>query len=153
MRTYVPKQGEVRHEWWLVDATGLTLGRVATEVALRLRGKHKPVFTPFLDTGDHVVVVNAEKVVLTGNKLQAKMYRRHSGYPGGLREIPAKDVLVKHPERIVESAVRGMLPKGPLGRKLFRKLKVYVGGKHPHEAQSPQPLELAAARRVREVDA
>jgi len=150
MRTYVPKQGEVRHEWWLVDATGLTLGRIATEVAVRLRGKHKPVFTPFLDTGDHVVIVNAEKVVLTGKKLQNKMYRRHSGYPGGLREIPAKDVLAKHPERILESAVRGMLPKGPLGRKLFKKLKVYVGDKHPHEAQCPQPLAIEAARRAGE---
>jgi len=147
MKTYVPKQAEISRDWWLVDAAGLTLGRLATEVALRLRGKHKPTFTPNLDTGDHIIVVNAEKVALTGRKLETKMYRRHSGYPGGLREIPAAVVLEKQPIRVVESAVRGMLPKGPLGRQMARKLKVYAGSEHPHEAQQPQALELPGAAR------
>ena len=147
MKTYVPKQAEISRDWWLVDAAGLTLGRLATEVALRLRGKHKPTFTPNLDTGDHIIVVNAEKVALTGRKLETKMYRRHSGYPGGLREIPASVVLEKQPIRVVESAVRGMLPKGPLGRQMARKLKVYAGSEHPHEAQQPQALELPGAAR------
>ena len=149
MRTYVPKQGEIRSDWWLVDATGLTLGRLATEIAIRLRGKHKPAFTPFLDTGDHVVVVNAEKVVLTGRKLQQKMYRHHSGYPGGLKEIRAETMLERHPERLLEFAVKGMLPKGPLGRQIGRKLKVYKGPDHPHVAQQPQPLTLNSAARRR----
>ena len=149
MKTYVPKQAAISRDWWLVDADGLTLGRLATEVALRLRGKHKPMFTPFLDTGDHIIVVNAEKIVLTGRKLESKMYRRHSGYPGGLREIPAGEVLEKQPIRLVESAVRGMLPKGPLGRQMGRKLKVYAGSTHPHEAQQPRALELPGAARQR----
>ena len=149
MTTYVPKQAEISRDWWLVDAQGLTLGRLATEVARRLRGKHKPTFTPFLDMGDHIIVVNAEKVALTGRKLETKMYRRHSGYPGGLREIPAGKVLEKQPVRLVESAVRGMLPKGPLGRQMVRKLKVYAGSTHPHEAQQPQALELPGAARHR----
>ncbi len=147
MKTYVPKLAEISRDWWLVDAQGLTLGRLATEVARRLRGKHKPTFTPFLDMGDHIVVVNAEKVVLTGRKLEFKMYRRHSGYPGGLHEISAGKLLDKQPVRLVESAVRGMLPKGPLGRQMARKLKVYAGSKHPHEAQQPQALELPGAVR------
>lgn len=147
MKTYVPKLAEISRDWWLVDAQGLTLGRLATEVARRLRGKHKPTFTPFLDMGDHIVVVNAEKVVLTGRKLELKMYRRHSGYPGGLHEISAGKLLDKQPVRLVESAVRGMLPKGPLGRQMARKLKVYAGSKHPHEAQQPQALELPGAVR------
>lgn len=147
MKTYVPKLAEISRDWWLVDAQGLTLGRLATEVARRLRGKHKPTFTPFLDMGDHIVVVNAEKVVLTGRKLEFKMYRRHSGYPGGLHEISAGKLLEKQPVRLVESAVRGMLPKGPLGRQMARKLKVYAGSKHPHEAQQPQALELPGAVR------
>lgn len=147
MKTYVPKQAAISRDWWLVDAQGLTLGRLATEVARRLRGKHKPSFTPHLDTGDHIIVVNAEKVVLTGRKLESKMYRRHSGYPGGLREIPAGELLDKRPVRLVESAVRGMLPKGPLGRQMARKLKVYAGSTHPHEAQQPQALELPGAVR------
>jgi len=149
MKTYVPKGGEIRRDWWIVDADGLTLGRLATEVASRLRGKHKPTFTPFLDTGDHIVVVNAEKVVLTGKKLDATFYRRHSGYPGGLKEVPARTMLARHPERLIESAVRGMLPKGPLGRQMFRKLKVYAGSSHPHQAQAPQALPLAGAARGR----
>jgi large subunit ribosomal protein L13 len=149
MTTYVPKKGEVRHDWRVVDATGLTLGRLATAVATRLRGKHRPTFTPFLDTGDHVIVVNAEKVVLTGRKLETKLYRRHSGYPGGLKEITAAKLQSRHPERLLEAAVRGMLPKNRLGRKLVRKLKVYAGPDHPHAAQKPRPLELPDAARGR----
>ena len=149
MKTYVPKLDQISRQWWLVDATGLTLGRLATEVATRLHGKHKPTFTPFLDTGDHVIVVNAEKVVLTGRKLETKMYRRYSGYPGGLKEVTAGKMQQKYPERLIEFAVKGMLPKGPLGRKMFRKLKVYAGGEHPHRAQSPQPLEIPGASRAR----
>ena len=149
MKTYVPKRDQIQREWWLVDAAGKTLGRLATEVATRLHGKHKPSFTPFLDTGDHVIVVNAERVVLTGRKLQTKMYRRHSGYPGGLKEVNAETVLEKHPTRLVEFAVRGMLPKGPLGRKMLRKLKVYAGQRHPHQAQSPKALEIEGAVRAR----
>ena len=148
MKTYVPKQGEVQHDWWLVDAEGLTLGRLATNVASRLRGKHKPIFTPFLDTGDHVVVINAEKVVLTGNKLEAKYYYRHSGYPGGLKEISAGKLMKQHPDRVIKFAIKGMLPKGPLGRKMFGKLKVYAGPDHPHAAQKPSPLEIKDAVRA-----
>jgi large subunit ribosomal protein L13 len=150
MRTYVPKQNEIERGWWVVDAAGKTLGRLATEVALRLRGKHKPTFTPFLDVGDHVIVVNAAKTVLTGNKLTDKYYRRHSGYPGGLREVAAGEMLARHPARVIEAAVRGMLPKGPLGRRLFCKLKVYAGPDHPHEAQRPRPLDLPGATRGEE---
>ena len=149
MKTYVPKLAELARDWWVVDAEGLTLGRLATEVASRLRGKHKPTFTPYLDTGDHVVVVNADKIRLSGNKLQDKYYRRYSGYPGGLKEIPAGKLLATHPERLVESAVRGMLPKGPLGRQMYRKLKVYAGPKHPHAAQAPRDLTVADAARSR----
>lgn len=148
MKTYVPRQGEIRREWWLVDADGLTLGRLASEVATRLRGKHKPSFTPFLDTGDHVIVVNAEKVVLTGRKLSDKMYRRHSGYPGGLREMTASEMLAKHPRRVIELAIKGMLPKGPLGRQMARKLKVYTGPTHPHASQQPRALALPGAARA-----
>jgi large subunit ribosomal protein L13 len=150
MRTYVPKRAEVRQDWWIVDAEGLTLGRLAAQVAARLRGKHRATFTPFLDNGDHVVVVNAEKLVLSGKKSTDKIYRRHSQYPGGLKEIAAGKLLAQRPARVVEIAVRGMLPKGPLGRKLFRKLKVYTGSSHPHEAQRPQPMPLAAGTRARE---
>ena len=149
MKTYVPKQDQIQRQWWLVDANGKTLGRLATEVATRLRGKHKPSFTPFLDTGDHVIVVNAERVVLTGNKMQTKKYRRHSGYPGGLHEVTAETLMGKYPGRLIEFAVRGMLPKGPLGRKMMRKLKVYAGQQHPHQAQSPKALELPGAVRAR----
>jgi len=148
MKTYVPREGEIRRDWWLVNAEGLTLGRLATEVATRLRGKHKPGFTPFLDTGDHIVIVNAEKVVLTGRKLSDKVYRRYSGYPGGLKEIPAWEMMQKHPERLIESAVKGMLPKGPLGRQMARKLKVYSGPSHPHASQQPQALDLPDAARA-----
>lgn len=123
MKTYVPKASEINRDWWVVDAAGQTLGRLASQVAIRLRGKHKPTYVPFLDSGDHVVVVNAEKVVLTGNKLKQKLYRRYSGYPGGLREIPAGKMLDKYPTRVIEFAIKGMLPKGPLGRQMARKLK------------------------------
>jgi large subunit ribosomal protein L13 len=143
MKTYVPKPEQIRRNWWVVDADGLALGRVATQVATRLRGKHKPDYTPYLDTGDHVIVVNAGRLVLTGQKSKDKMYRRHTGYPGGLREVAAEDLLRRHPERVVELAVKGMLPKGPLGRRIVRKLKVYAGPDHPHQAQSPQPLAIA----------
>lgn len=150
MKTYVPKAGEIQRDWWVVDAEGLVLGRLATEVASRLRGKHKPTFSPFLDTGDHVVVVNAEKVVLTGRKLENKLYYRHSGYPGGLKEITAGKLQAAHPERLIEFAVKRMLPKGPLGRQMYGKLKVYAGPDHPHEAQGPQRLEIPGALRTRQ---
>ena len=144
MKTYVPKKGEIESKWWIVDADGLTLGRLASEVANRIRGKHKPTFTPYLDTGDHVIVVNAEKVQLTGRKMSQKMYRRHSGYPGGLKEVTAEKLQERFPERLIESAVKGMLPKGPLGRHLYTKLKVYAGQDHPHAAQQPETLDLSA---------
>lgn len=150
MKTYVPKQGEIQRRWWLVDADGLTLGRIATVVADRLSGKHKPTYTPFLDTGDHVVVINADKVRLSGRKSKDKLYRRHSGYPGGLKEITAEKLMARHPERLVESAVKGMLPKGPLGRRMASKLKVYASGSHPHEAQEPEPLKIPDAARGRQ---
>ena len=147
MKTHVPKKAEIERAWWVVDAAGLRLGRMSTAIAERLTGKHKPSYTPFLDTGDHVIVVNAEKVHLTGRKLQQKIYRRHTGYPGGLREISAESLLAKHPERLVEYAVWGMLPKGPLGRQMYRKLKVYRGAQHPHAAQKPQSLSIPEAAR------
>jgi large subunit ribosomal protein L13 len=149
MKTYVPKKDEIKRAWWLVDANGLVLGRLASEVAIRLRGKHKATYSPFLDSGDHVVVVNAEKIALTGNKLEDKRYYRHTGYPGGIKEITAGKLLDSHPERLIEFAVKGMLPKGPLGRQMSKKLKVYAGPKHPHEAQSPQQLEIPSAARAR----
>jgi large subunit ribosomal protein L13 len=142
MKTYTPKAGDVQRRWWVVDAEGQILGRLATRIATLLRGKHKPAFTPHLDTGDYVVVVNAEKVRLTGNKPQAKKYFRHSGYMGGERFIPIRDVLEKHPERVIELAVKGMMPKNNLGRLMRRKLKVYAGPAHPHEAQQPEVLEI-----------
>ena len=148
MRTFTPKPTDVERAWHVVDAEGLVLGRMATEVARVLRGKHKPIFAPHLDTGDFVIVVNADKVVLTSNKLQQKKVYRHSGYPGGLTATVYGDFLGKKPEEAVRKAVKGMLPKGPLGRSMLRKLKVYAGPAHPHSAQQPQPLDLSAARRV-----
>ena len=142
MRTYVTKPSEVEREWFVVDAEGKTLGRLATEIARVLRGKHKPNYSPSLDVGDYVIVVNAEKVHVTGRKLDQKMYYRHSGYPGGLKEISLRDQLAKHPTRVLSHAVRGMLPKNRLGRRMFKKLKVYAGPDHPHEAQQPKPLDL-----------
>jgi large subunit ribosomal protein L13 len=142
MTTLTPKKNEIERRWWLVDAEGQRLGRLATEVARILRGKHKPIYTPHLDTGDHVVVVNASKVVLSGKKADQKSYFRHSGYMGGEKQIPFKKMLETHPERVIEMAVKGMLPKGTLGRQMNEKLKVYAGAEHPHQGQHPQPLEI-----------
>lgn len=144
MSTFVPSgvNLEAQRKWFVIDATGQTVGRLATRVATILRGKHKPTYTPFIDMGDHVVIVNAEKVVFKGNKLEQKMYRHHTGWPGGLKEISARDQLERHPERVLETAIRGMLPKNKLGRAMGKKLKVYVGPNHPHEAQKPEPLNL-----------
>jgi len=142
MRTYVPKEGEITREWVVMDAADQVLGRLATEVARILRGKHKPDFTPYLDTGDFVVIVNAERVRLTGAKLDDKVYYRHSGRPGSLKSETARERLDKYPERVIQAAVWGMLPKNRLGRKLLRKLKVYAGPEHPHDAQQPKTLTL-----------
>ncbi len=142
MRTFVPSPDEIPRGWWVADAAGVPLGRLASLVAAHLRGKHKPQFTPFLDTGDHVIVINADKVVLTGRKLDQKMYRRHSGYPGGLKEVTARVMLDTRPERALELAIKGMLPKNRLGRKMYGKLKVYRGAEHPHQAQKPQSLPI-----------
>ncbi len=142
MSTYVPRQSEVRNDWYLLDAENQVLGRLAARAAVVLMGKHKPDYTPFLKTGDHVVIVNAAKVRLTGNKENVKMYRRHSGYPGGLKEVTARRMRETFPERMLEEAIQGMLPKNKLGKQLSTRLKVYPGPKHPHEAQSPQVLTL-----------
>jgi len=142
MSTPFPSKKDIERRWFVVDAEGQVLGRIATEIARILRGKHKPIFTPFLDCGDHVVVVNADKIVLTGEKWNDKWYRRHSGYPGGLKEIRARRLLREHPTRLLERAVRGMLPKTSLGRQMGSKLRIYAGPEHPHEAQQPQPLSL-----------
>jgi large subunit ribosomal protein L13 len=141
MKTYTPRSQDVERRWWLIDAEGQVLGRLATEIASLLRGKHKPMFTPHVDTGDYVVVVNAEKVRLTGTKAETKTYFRHSGYMGGERFIPIRDVLERHPERVVELAVKGMMPKNNLGRLMRKKLKVYAGATHPHDAQQPTVRE------------
>ncbi|HCH25517.1 MAG TPA: 50S ribosomal protein L13 [Oceanospirillaceae bacterium] len=142
MKTVSTKPAEVTRDWYVVDAEGKTLGRLATEIARRLRGKHKPEFTPHVDTGDYIVVVNAEKVHVTGKKAQDKMYYRHTGYPGGLRSMSFEKMVDHAPERTIEFAVKGMLPKGPLGRAMYTKLKVYAGNEHPHQAQQPQELTL-----------
>ena len=142
MRTYSGKKEELEREWYIVDAEGQTLGRLASRIAPIMRGKHKPTYTPHLDCGDYVVVVNAEKVRVTGRKLEQKAYYRHSGYPGGLKTITLRDQLDKHPERVLQAAVKGMLPKNRLGRRMFKKLKVYAGEAHPHQAQQPKVLEL-----------
>ncbi|MFP5317331.1 MAG: 50S ribosomal protein L13 [Acidimicrobiia bacterium] len=146
MRTYSPKPADITRAWHVVDADGLVLGRLSTEVARVLRGKHKPMFAPHMDTGDHVIVVNAARVVLTSGKAEKKEAIRHSGYPGGLKRRSYVDVLANDPEDAIRRAVKGMLPRGPLGRKQLKKLKVYAGPEHPHAAQMPQPLELAHAR-------
>jgi len=138
MTTYMAKPQEVVRKWYVIDATDKTLGRLATEVARLLRGKHKPIFTPHVDTGDHVIVVNAAKVKLTGNKLKNKQYIRHTGYPGGLKRVPYEELLQKKPEKAIELAVKGMIPHNSLGRKTFKKLKVYRGSDHPHQAQMPE---------------
>jgi len=142
MKTYSAKPYEVDQNWLIVDAAGQVLGRMATEIAARLRGKHKAEYTPHVDTGDYIVVINAEKVRVTGNKATDKIYHAHSGYPGGLKSISFEKLLQKSPERIIQSAVKGMLPRTPLGRAMFKKLKVYAGAEHPHGAQQPQALQL-----------
>ena len=141
-KTYVTKKQDVQRSWYVVDARGQTLGRLATQVAYMLRGKHKPIYSPSVDVGDYVIVVNAEKIHVTGRKLDQKMYYRYSGYPGGLKQITLRNLLQKHPTRVIEHAVRGMLPKNRLGRRMFKKLKVYAGPDHPHEAQRPERLDL-----------
>ena len=142
MKTYSAKAEDVERKWWLVDLEGKTVGRAASEIATRLRGKHKPTFTPHVDTGDFVVCINADKVVFTGNKERDKVYRKHSGYPGGLKEITAGELLERKPEDVIRYAVQGMLPKNKLAQKIIKKLKVYAGDEHPHEAQQPEALEL-----------
>ena len=142
MKTFSAKPHEVRREWLVVDAAGKNLGRLASEIARRLRGKHKPEFTPHVDTGDYVVVINAEKIAVTGRKMSDKIYHHHTGYIGNLKSISLEKQLEKHPERVIQSAVKGMLPKNPLGRAMFKKLKVYAGDQHPHTAQQPRALEL-----------
>lgn len=143
--TYSAKQSDIQEKWWVVDAEGMVLGRLASVVAARLRGKHNPLFTPHVDCGDFIVVVNADKIVLTGRKRQQKIYYRHSGYIGGLKEITAEKLLEKRPEDLVRFAVKGMLPKNSLGRSMFGKLKVYAGGDHPHQAQQPQVFDAKAS--------
>jgi len=143
MSTPFPSSKTIEREWHVIDAEGQVLGRLATRIATMLMGKHKPMYTPFLDCGDHVVVINAEKVVLTGNKMNDKIYYRHTGYPGGIKEARARRVMREHPTRILQSAVRGMVPKTKLGRQMLTKLRVYAGPEHPHEAQQPQPYSWA----------
>ena len=143
--TYSAKRDDIQEKWWVVDAEGMVLGRLASVVASRLRGKHNPLFTPHVDCGDFIVVVNADKIVLTGRKLKQKIYYRHSGYIGGLKEITAEKLLEKRPEDLVRFAVKGMLPKNSLGRSMFSKLKVYAGGDHPHKAQHPQVFDVKAS--------
>lgn len=142
MKTFSAKPETVKRDWYVVDATGLTLGRLATEVASRLRGKHKPEYTPHVDTGDYIVIVNAEKIHVTGNKVQDKLYHSHTGFPGGLKTINFEKLNQRAPERIIELAVKGMLPRNPLGRAMYRKMKVYAGAAHPHAAQQPQELKV-----------
>lgn len=142
MRTYVPKAGEVQREWYIVDAAGQTLGRLATRIATVLRGKHKPQFSPHLDTGDFVIVINADQVALTGRKRQQKVYYHHTGYMGGLRAVPFEKMIVSQPARVIRFAVWGMLPHNRMGRAMLRKLKVYAGPQHPHQAQQPKPLDV-----------
>ena len=144
MKTFSAKPAEVRRDWYVVDATNKTLGRLSTEIAHRLRGKHKPEYTPHIDTGDYIVVINAEKVRVTGNKKQDKMYHHHTGYIGNLKSKSLEKMLDEHPERVLEKAVKGMLPRGPLGRQMFKKLRVFAGPEHDHAAQQPIPLEVNA---------
>ncbi len=148
MRTFSPKAADIQRQWHVIDATDVVLGRLASQSATLLRGKHKPIFAPHVDTGDFVVIINAAKVALTGNKLHDKKAYRHSGYPGGLREVSYADLMAKNPERAVEKAVRGMLPKNTLGRHQLSKLKVYAGPDHPHQAQQPVPFEITQVEQV-----
>lgn len=142
MKTFSAKADEIKREWFVIDAENVILGRMATEIARRLRGKHKPEFTPHVDTGDYIVVINAEKLAVTGNKMKNKIYYKHTGYVGNLKSITLEKQLQKHPEVVIETAVKGMLPKNSLGRTMYRKLKVYAGSEHPHEAQQPIKLEI-----------
>lgn len=142
MKTFVAKPAEVKRDWYVVDAEGKTLGRLATEIALRLRGKHKAEYTPHVDTGDYIIVINAEKVAVTGNKAKNKIYYHHTGFIGGIKSISFEDLIERAPERAIEKAVSGMLPRGPLGRAMYRKLKVYAGSEHQHSAQQPQVLDI-----------
>ena len=142
MKTFTAKPETVKRDWYVVDATGKTLGRLASELALRLRGKHKAEYTPHVDTGDYIIVLNADKVAVTGNKRTDKVYYRHTGYVGGIKEATFEEMIARHPERVIEIAVKGMLPKGPLGRAMYRKLKVYAGNEHNHAAQQPQVLDI-----------
>lgn len=142
IKTYSPKPADIEREWYVVDAKDQTLGRLATQIAVLLRGKHKPIFSPHMDVGDFVIVVNADKIHVTGNKLETKFYYRHSGYPGGLTAISLRDQLARHPDRVIRAAVRGMLPKNSLGRQQLKKLKIYATPNHPHEAQRPKTYEL-----------
>ena len=142
MKTFTAKNETVQRDWYVVDAAGQTLGRLATEIASRLRGKHKPEYTPHVDTGDYIVVINAEKVCVTGKKTSDKIYYSHTGFPGGIKEISFEKLIDKAPERVLEAAVKGMLPRNPLGRDMYRKLKVYAGTNHPHAAQQPQELKI-----------
>lgn len=145
MGTYNATAETAEHDWYVVDAQNKKLGRLASEIARRLRGKHKPTYTPHVDTGDHIIVINTEKMAFTGNKLKDKIYHRHSGYPGGLKSTNLETLMAKKPRLVLEQAVRGMMPKGPLGRQMFKKLKVYAGTEHPHIAQNPTPLEIKEA--------
>ena len=142
MKTFSAKAEEIKRSWYLIDASGKTLGRLATEVARRLRGKHKPEYTPHVDTGDYIIIINAEKVGVTGRKAEQKTYYSHTGYPGGIKSTTFEKLQAKHPERIIETAVKGMLPKNPLGRAMFRKLKVYAGAEHNHVAQQPEQIDV-----------
>ncbi|MCS3433207.1 50S ribosomal protein L13 [Klebsiella sp. BIGb0407] len=142
MKTFTAKPETVQRDWYVVDAAGKTLGRLATELASRLRGKHKAEYTPHVDTGDYIIVLNAEKIAVTGNKRTDKVYYRHTGYVGGIKQATFEEMIARHPERVIEIAVKGMLPKGPLGRAMFRKLKVYAGNEHNHAAQQPQVLDI-----------
>jgi len=142
MKTFSAKTGEINHDWFVVDASEKTLGRLASEIAHRLRGKHKPEYTPHVDTGDYIVVINAEKIRVTGKKTTDKMYHSHTGYPGGIKSISFEKLIDKAPERVIQGAVKGMLPRNPLGRAMFKKLKVYAGSEHPHSAQQPQVLNV-----------
>lgn len=142
MKTFTATPSTIKRDWFIIDATGKTLGRLATEVARRLRGKHKPEYTPHMDTGDYIVVINAKDIHVTGNKRKDKMYYHHTGFPGGIKSISFEKLLAKKPEQIIEKAVKGMLPKGPLGRDMYRKLKVYANAQHKHAAQQPQVLEI-----------
>lgn len=142
MKSYIAKPADIKRDWYVVDVAGKTVGRVATEIASRLRGKNKPEFTPFVDVGDYIIVINAAKVTLTGNKAEKKVYHHHTGFPGGIVDQTFNELIQRHPEMIIESAVKGMLPKGPLGRAMFRKLKVYAGAEHNHAAQQPKVLDI-----------